>query len=220
MLSITPRGSRQCTEMENDQFSSGGFRRLELNAILCLKTPKTFIVLVLYKNLRFLRYFDQNCSKIVIFMDCFTHHNLIYMQKKPKLKFWILKVKCQKLFCFLTFLNTINVVRLCKNYIFHSISQSFQFGFQKGHNLNFQLECYWQYLFCIGELLIKITNSIHFGFFFFFKLYSKYLKNRECLHNTSSMKIFRAFRYNIAFNSSRLKPSDESVIFHLCALFR
>ena len=51
------------TEMENDQFLSGWSRQLEINAILSRKAPNTFTILVLYKNLRFSRYFEYYLKK-------------------------------------------------------------------------------------------------------------------------------------------------------------
>ena len=61
-------------------------------------------------------------------MDCFTHHNLIYMQKKTKLKFWILKVKYQKLFGFLIFLNKTNAVGFARIIYFILYVEVFNLG--------------------------------------------------------------------------------------------
>ena len=49
--------------MENERFSSGGFRQIELKAILYLKALDTFMVLVFRKNLRFLGYFEYYLKK-------------------------------------------------------------------------------------------------------------------------------------------------------------
>ena len=49
--------SDHCTNVENDRFSSGGSRPLGLDALLLMKVPNLFIVLKLYRNLRFLRNF-------------------------------------------------------------------------------------------------------------------------------------------------------------------
>ena len=56
----------QCTDVENDQFSSGGSRPLGLDALLLMKVPNLFIVLKLYRNLRFLRNFEYYLMKTAL----------------------------------------------------------------------------------------------------------------------------------------------------------
>ena len=55
--------SFQCTNMENDQFSSGGSRPLSLDALMPMKVLNLFIVLKLHFNLRFLINFEYYLIK-------------------------------------------------------------------------------------------------------------------------------------------------------------
>ena len=52
-----------CTNVENDQFLSGGSRHLGLDDILLMKVSNPFIVLKLYRNLRFSRSFEYYLIK-------------------------------------------------------------------------------------------------------------------------------------------------------------
>jgi len=53
----------QCTNVENDRFSSGGSRPLGLVALMLMKVLNLFIVLKLHRNLRFLIDFEYYLIK-------------------------------------------------------------------------------------------------------------------------------------------------------------
>ena len=63
-LGIFPvTNSSQCTNVENDRFSSGGSRPLGLDALMPMKVLNLFIVLKLHRNLRFLINFEYYLIK-------------------------------------------------------------------------------------------------------------------------------------------------------------
>ena len=83
-----------CTEVENDQFSSGWSRQLGINAKWLLMVPNPSIGLEVHIILRFLRYFEFNWSKLLMVMGYFTFWLLISTEKGKIWKICIFKVAC------------------------------------------------------------------------------------------------------------------------------